>query len=463
MTRVGVTAGGVTADDRPSPLVTRFMAESSPPSSAGAPGVLYFDPNPTTAKLATAGLRLAGYQVFNADNESDAVELCRTNGPAGDGSIVAILLDTATSAAVSTSVLRALVQVPGAQDLPGILLVSRANPTPIPGAEALPSLKRPFTTPALLKILRETIDSAPRVNAVRGTSAQDPLVLGLTRLLEKHLGGLTLERDAVERLASDLVVMTEEKPLDAGIGLRADLGCTRLESLLQMLGDDGVRGLVTVSHEGATARLHLDRGRLRMAEARDTSEDLRLGRFIVESGFLPADTLESLASTPDPEGRPLGVRLVEEGHLQGAEIARAIIDQAREVTCHLLTWTAGSVTFSPSSELHPLAETAAAAPIELRISDALLEGLRRADEHAQMGPHMASLDEVWMRVDDEIARRGRHAFTREELGVLELLNGRNNIKEIARKTRTGTFVVSKVLYRLGKANLVRRRHNPVQV
>jgi hypothetical protein len=129
----------------------------------------------------------------------------------------------------------------------------------------------------------------------------------------------------------------------------------------------------------------------------------------------------------------------------------------------LLTWARGQVTFAPSSELHPLAEAAAAGEIELRISDALLEGLRRADEHAEMGPQMASLDEVWMRVDDQIARRGRHAFTREELGVLELLNGRNNIKEIARKTRTGTFAVSKVLYRLSRANLVRRRLNPVQV
>src|SRR5690606_4210356 len=143
--------------------------------------------------------------------------------------------------------------------------------------------------------------------------------------------------------------------------------------------------------------------------------------------------LETIVGKPDPRHRPIGVRLVEDGHLQTAEIARALVDQAREVTCHLLTWDRGQVTFSPSDELHPLAETAIG-EVELRISDALLEGLRRVDEQAEMGPHMATVDEVWMRVDDEIARRGRHAFTREELGVLELLNGRNNVKEIARKT-----------------------------
>jgi hypothetical protein len=62
-----------------------------------------------------------------------------------------------------------------------------------------------------------------------------------------------------------------------------------------------------------------------------------------------------------------------------------------------------------------------------------------------------------------VARLGRESFAREELGILELVNGRHNVKEIARKTRTGTFTVACVLYRLGKANVVRRRLTPVTV
>lgn len=439
------------------------MAESSPTPSAGAPGVLYFDPNPTTAKLATAGLRLAGYQVFNAETESAAVEACRAHGPAGDGSIVAILLDTASSPSVSSSVLRALVQVPGAEELPGILLVSRANPTPIPGAEGLPALKRPFTTPALLKVLRDTIDKAPRVGSTRRAGVADALIGDLERLLKKHLEGVEPAREAIAALASALVDMAELPTPAQGVVLQCDLTSNRLESILQMLGEDGVRGILTVTRDETIARLHLDRGRLHMAEVQDTAEDLRLGRFIVEGRFMSEDALESVASSPDSERRPLGIRLVEEGHLQPTELAQVLVDQGREVACHLLTWDRGEVTFSPSEELHPLAEAAASGSGELRIVDALLEGLRRVDEQAEMGPHMAGLDEVWMRVDDEIARRGRHAFTREELGVLELLNGRNSVKEIARKTRTGTFAVSKVLYRLGRASLARRRLNPAQV
>jgi len=57
----------------------------------------------------------------------------------------------------------------------------------------------------------------------------------------------------------------------------------------------------------------------------------------------------------------------------------------------------------------------------------------------------------------------RDSFPRGELSVLEAVNGRNNVKEIARKTRTGTFAVSRVLHRLAKANLVRRKITPVVV
>jgi Fe-S-cluster containining protein len=54
-------------------------------------------------------------------------------------------------------------------------------------------------------------------------------------------------------------------------------------------------------------------------------------------------------------------------------------------------------------------------------------------------------------------------FARDELDVLELINGRNSVKDIARRTRTGTFAVSRIVYRLAKSNVVRRRVTPVTV
>ncbi|MCA9651445.1 MAG: DUF4388 domain-containing protein [Myxococcales bacterium] len=436
------------------------MAATSP---SGAPGILYFDPNPTTAKLATAGLQLAGYRVFNAATQDQAIALCTKHGPGGDGSIVALLLDTATAPAVSGATLRALVQVPGAAELPGILLVSRANPTPIPGAEGLPALKRPFTIPALHKILREAIDSAPRLAPPQRTGPSDELRQRMQLLLGQTLPRVELDAAAIDRITSAIINEASLPTPTAGVAISGDVRSLRLESVLQMLGSDGVRGVLTVEHDDRYVRLHLDQGFIRLAEVRGVQEeDLRLGRFIVEDGFLPPEVVEAIAAAPDPRGRVLGQRLVDGGQLQAGELAQVLVHQAREVTCHLLRWSEGRLTFAPTTNLHPLAAAVAEAKAELRVNEALLDSLRRMHEQAEMGPHMAGVDDVYLRVDAEVAKLGRQAFTREELGVLELLNGRNNVKEIARKTRAGTFAVATVLYRLTRGGLTRRRIEPLQ-
>ena len=433
-----------------------------PATGDAANGILYFDPNPTTAKLATAGLQLAGYRVYNAASQEKAVALCRQHGPGGDGTIIALLLDSATAPAVSASVLRALVQVPGAADLPGILLVSRANPTPIPGAEGLPSLKRPFTIPALLKVLREAVEVVPDMAGSRAPpTTSEELKARVAEILEGVWPGGAVPREAAAVIAGRLVVESEVPTPAPGVTLTADLSATRLESVLDMLARDGVRGVVAIEQaERVWGRLHIDEGAILMSEVRGVDEDLRFGRFVVEAGFMAADKLDAVAAAPDPMRRLLGQRLVDDGHLRPGELTQVLAAQSREVTSHLLSWTSGRVTFAPTSTLHPLATEAAKSRAGLRVAEALLDGLRRLSEGAQMGPHMAAVDDVYIRMDLEVAKLGRHAFTREELGVLELLNGRNSVKEVARKTRTGTFAVTKVIYRLTRAALARRREDP---
>lgn len=430
-------------------------------TARNTPGVLYFDPNPTTARLATAGLRLAGYKVYPASTKSEAVEHCTAHGPAADGTIEVLLLDTASSPALSASVLKALIQIPGASELPGVLLVSRANPTPFPGSEGLPSLKRPFTTPALLKVLREAVEAPPADRAEVAARTSDEALARLEITLAEHFPGLDASPERLRALHSSLVALSQLPTPGSGVSLQANLENTRFESLLAMLEDEAARGVLELSHGGALARLHIDRGRIRMAEisgARD--EDLRLGRFVVEAGFLSDAMLEEVAGAPNPQGKLLGERLLEEGKLRKGELARVLINQAVEIVCHVSSWSTGRASFAALDELHPLARTATGRA-ELRISDALLEALRREASRAEMGPHMPHVDEVYVRNDAEVARVGRNGFAREELGILENLNGRNSVKDVARKTRTGTFAVASILYRLGRARLIHRRRAPI--
>jgi len=438
------------------------MAPSSPGSRPAQPGILYYDPNPTTAKLATAGLRLAGFQVFNAHTLQEAVDLCRMHGPGGDRNVVALLLDASADPAASAGVLKALVQIPGAAQLPGILLVSRSNPTPIPGAEDLPSLRRPFSTPALVKVVRETLDEhQPGISAA--PISVDLATSRLKQLLSDHFRGHDFTDEEVERFATALKSDEDMPDPPSPSALRGVLEASRLEAVLEMLGNAGVRGILAVERDDEWGKLHIDQGRICLGEYKGAGEDLKLGRFIVEGGFLRDEQLEAFVVGKDPERRPLGTRLVDAGLLSAADLAQVLVDQARAVTCQLLSWTEGSYTFCPSKTLTPMASAAAQGRAELLVAEALLDGLRRIQEAAAMGPHMPDVDDIFLRVDEQVARLSRDALPREELAVLELVNGRNSIKEIARKTRTGTFAVSRVLYRHAKSNLVRRRVMPVLV
>ena len=58
---------------------------------------------------------------------------------------------------------------------------------------------------------------------------------------------------------------------------------------------------------------------------------------------------------------------------------------------------------------------------------------------------------------------GRARLTRDELAVLELVNGKNTVKDIVRQSRMASFDVSKMLFRLLSIKVIRRRVAPVAV
>jgi CheY-like chemotaxis protein len=439
------------------------MASEAESPSKGL-GILYFDPNTTTAKLATASLRLAGYTVFNASSKDEAVELCKAHGPSGDGVVAALLLDASADPRKSAAVLQALVALPGSDQLPGILMVSRRQPNPIPGTEGLPKIKRPFSSPALLKVVERTLAEHRGQSEEPAHQTATERETKLQQILEKHLPKAGLPEGSVSKILAELEA-AEGIPSPSGDeSLEVDLSRVPLSAVLEMLGNSGVTGVLGVEAEDRHGELHIDQGRLRLAHYRGKDEDLKLGRFVVEGGHMRHEELEAYIIGRDPEGRPLGRRLVDGGFLTREGLMEIVLRQAREIACHLLAFKEGKVAFRVSTEPHPLVNyVAGSSKAELQIAEALLDGLRRVEQAATMGPHMPQLDEVFLRLDEQVKKLGREIFDTEELGVLELVNGRNSVKEIARRTRTGTFAVAKILFRLGKAKVVRRAMTPVTV
>jgi CheY-like chemotaxis protein len=429
--------------------------------SENAPAILYFDPNPAGAKLVLATLRLAGYGVYYAASRAAATELCRVHGPGGDRSIAALVLDASAEPREAAALLAAILQIPGSKDLPGMLLVGRRDPSPFPGAENLPQLQRPFSSPALIRLLQEAQIQSPLAQRLT-TSVRTPEER-LRSLLANHFPREMVTDSTIRAIFRAL---DEERELPAIRGdahLYFSLRTVPLAAALDMLGNQGVRGVLTVTaQDDREGRLHLDQGHLLLAEYFGEDEDLKIGRFIVDSGMIDNVELEAFAKATETDPQPLGKRLLRAGKINDKQLTTVLMAQSREVTCHLMRWTEGHVSFRPSNRLHPLALSAAEeGGAALLIGEALVDGLRRIDESAVMGPHMPDVEDIYLRNDDQLARIGKESFDRNELTILEQINGRISVKEVARKTRMGTFAVTRIVYRLAMARIVRRRLPPV--
>jgi hypothetical protein len=156
----------------------------------------------------------------------------------------------------------------------------------------------------------------------------------------------------------------------------------------------------------------------------------------------------------------IGQQLVKLGHLAEADLKACLTRQSSELIYEILRWRHGRFRFAAGVELPPSVIDAALA---LDVESVLMEGYRRVDEWHLIERAIDNFDVVFLRNEDSVAQMGRGRLTREELAVLELINGKNTVKEIIRKSRMGSFEVSKMLYRLLSIKLVRRRVLPVAV
>jgi hypothetical protein len=93
----------------------------------------------------------------------------------------------------------------------------------------------------------------------------------------------------------------------------------------------------------------------------------------------------------------------------------------------------------------------------------LLEGYRRVDEWRVIAGEISDLDEIFVRNETKIGDLPRGTLTREELGVLDEVDGRQSLREIVRKLRMGSFDVSKMFFRFRRARLIRKRVAPTAV
>ena len=322
----------------------------------------------------------------------------------------------------------------------------------------------------------------PRGEDVEGRYAQSPNVVdyitkpfspdALLTVVEQAISGRTSTDVAPPSLdvwsASQAVVVpapTEETDAE----LAGDLQTLPVSEVLSLLGRQQATGVLTIFGNAARLELVLREGCLELASATGVGAEFLLGRFIIESSGLPPMALEAAigrlqadagAETEIDNRRPalLGRQLLEQGTITAGQLAEALRRQTVELVCESLRWTEGRFRFRRREALPaPATEAALGLPIDA----ILLEGFRRVDEWHRIERGIRNFDVVFVRDEARLAGIARGSLTRDEIVVLDALDGRHSVRDVIRSLRMGSYDVTRILFLLREMGLVRPRVEPV--
>jgi DNA-binding response OmpR family regulator len=466
--------------------------------------ILVIDDSPTILKVVQLVLTKAGYQVDTAADGDLGVQAAKERRPD------LILLDFVMPKMNGYQVCRALAEEEALKDIPVVLMSAKGDQigerfvkvmgivdyitkpfspeaiTAVVGhtitkhhqraaapGELLPPSPEPTPSPAPLasdaaeaaaRARRQAL-AALRTGIAKAVVAKlpaEPDSDGLPAEAHPMFGTIenALDDNLLEGLLGHVHTASPELAASEDHVLSGEVRVVPLAQVLQLLQDQIQTGVLTVSRGPAKVDVFFRQGKVEFASAAGVSEEFLLGRFIVNDNLMAKQDLDTLLKSRTGQNQLLGSQLVKLGYITQAELKQAMARQTSELIYEVLRWSAGRFVFRATKELPPVALDAA---LGLTVEGILMEGFRRVDEWHLIEREIDNFDSVFVRNEDAVGQMGKGRLTREELAILELVNGKNTVKEITRQSRMSSFEVSKMLYRLLSIKLIRKRVAPVAV
>ena len=474
--------------------------------------ILVIDDSPTILKVVQLVLSKAGFEVVTAASGEEGLELAMATPPD------LIFLDFVMPKMNGYQVCRALAAEDSLKQVPVVLMSAKGDQVGerfVKVMGIVDYITKPFSPEAITAVAQHTVskyatsegtdtdsttdaDTEAGVRSVKESrQAKEQAFQDLRARLGESLSGrltsllsLAVEARGEDRaesedgdalpfvdeesvassirsvLSDDLLMelFMEAQPIftkaDMGPSLQGDLRVVPIAEVLQLLDAQQQSGILQTTRGEAKLELYFREGRIDLAIAKNISDEYLLGRFMVEHELIGSEDLAGFLESRRPGSQLLGNQLVKLGYMSESELRVALTRQTHELTYELLRWSFGNFQFVRTRELpHPAVD----AMLALEVEGILMEGFRRVDEWHLIEREINDFEMVFLRNEDAVAQMGRGRLTREELAVLELVNGKNTVKELIRSSKMGSYEVSKMLYRLLSIKLIRKRVQPIAV
>ncbi len=446
--------------------------------------ILVVDDSPTIRKVVEGALLRAGYSVQLATDGQDALERVQQSPPD------LVLLDFVMPRMNGYEFLKA---VRGIDNLRRLLVVvmsakgDRVGEQFITQMGAADAITKPFTPDTIVSVvghvlerartgtLSERPSAAPAAATDRSADAALEREVAartaaarvgetVARLLSGQLPDLAgrvseiasavataLDAEAIGALAADLRRL--EPGLPGEDVLKARIDRVGLGEILQMLHLQKQTGVLVASLGEVEVTISLRDGLIDLATARGGPNEFLLGRYLLEEDLMSRQDLEPLLKNKGTSRRLLGDQLVKAGYISAADLARVLERQTSELVYEALRWYRGEVVFRAGAT-RPEAQ---AARLGLHVAGILLEGFRRVDEWRLIEQEIENLDRVFVRHEDTIGDLSSSQMTRDELLVLDAVNGHRTARDIIDHTKMSSFDVCKILYQLLGSRLISKR------
>jgi CheY-like chemotaxis protein len=417
--------------------------------------LLVIDDSPTLLKVVESTLTRAGYRVDTAEDGASGLRMVRSGRTVPD----LILLDGVIPGSDPAEICRQLAGDDATARVPVVVMASKGEDLEARFARAtnvVDYISKPFSPDALQAVVSHVVES--RAARAVPEAAREP-----------GTGPTPQSRAAVAEALARSTAPEATATVLGGYALTGDLAVVGLGEVFSMLKERGQSGVLRVVNTVTKAQVELvfREGRIDFAGAAAVSEEFLLGRFVVARGDLAAEKLQAvLEERRLGLGKPplLGADLVARGLITDEQLKRSMVRQTSELVYETLRWTHGFFQFKRATDADDTAALAAVtrgAALAVNVDRLLLEGYRRVDEWRVIERVVDDFDRVYVRDEHKIAAMPRGTFTREELAVLERVDGRMNVREIVRALRMGSFDVSKILFRLLRTKLIRARLEPI--
>ena len=418
--------------------------------------LLVIDDSPTVLKVIELALSEAGYVVSTAPDDDAGLALVREARTVPD----LIILDGLIPNRDAAEICRRFASDAALARVPVVVMVARGQADDLEARFAKASnvvdfIAKPFAPDALQAVVSHVVGK-------RTSDKSGPMRDTLSDADTRASAGVRAAVEEALSRSADTAVAEARAFAAMGQALAGDLDAISMSEILEMLSEQGQNGILRVVNTETNARIEIyfRSGHVDFAAAVGVAEEFLLGRFVVDDGDLApqqldqvlADRARSIAAVP-----LFGADLIARGLITRDALMRAMVRQTSELAYEALRWRAGFFQFRRTEELSLLARDAA---LQINVDRMLLEGYRRVDEWRIIEREISNFDEVFVRNDDKIGDTPRGTFTRDELAVLEQVDGRQSVRDVVRKLRMGSFDVSKMFFRLRRARLIRRRVLP---